>query len=1858
MSCGPDQRALELAVLKISNDGSVQEDCERSFLVRNVLSQGEQRIPLIRHKNQCMVHLTLSYENETAFTTAGLDTGAQLSCMSRKRLSTLFPQGRFQFEAVQVLLKSAGDQKIECHGALSMKCELGNCVRIIKFFIISGTDQILIGYPDICAFNLVLNTSLKSCTVNNITLSFNEPINEVMLFQPKYNYAIKPGKVQYITLKAVPKKNATFNNCQVDIYFCDCCLNGKNTLCSFCLESKPLYTCFLTTLEVTIPLKTYHTSVGRRDSFQGVRWVEKAEGKDEIVTVDQEDPRLHMVNCDNLMWDESLADPASYCLERGHLYLEAPSILGSNPGLREVKENPNTYAINLTNENTAQKCAFCTAANTEFFCDVTDPRCDTYRTFKEKILGPEQAICDLIEVSVLTPELTVTEVVFLQILHIEELYDTLNLRCVASKIDQFKEKLLSSGANSDFYWIQEQNHCLYVCLFKRYLYFDHLSLLNKIMLKCQQDKLECLTFINFHYLLMSERSLTSVFQHCKIKLYLLKYKESKINMIQEKDKGFILETADRDAAVDKLKISDKGKERLKQVFREVSESENGLHSVFAKNSLDVSYFSSKISPHVPFIFDFQWKPEAATYVPIRERVRYVNPNIRENVREIITKLREVGVVYSGFSPLNAQSVFCSKRIDQTLEEFVSLGGNPDHFVPGTASTRSFGLRHCIDFWQINNLMYTAPLNQQPPYDQLKSIATNVKYISSFDACSMYYSLKLSKDSSRWTGFNSGLTDMSLSDLCYGSSPMGAANSVIFQNCALTHTLEGVPDTRIWADNILVVSDEEDKHIETVACVLHRLRQHGLKIKFSKVVLCAQDKIAIYGFTLSLTEKKLFVNKDKLQALKMKERPKTVTELKSLLGSFAFFRKFLGFVQKSITILSEMTRRGRFFWNEERNRAYEDLLSLLSHPELIFVHRADYSRPVFGVTDSSLNLCSYIIYQEDDKGRPKVLEYDTRVLPERQQSYPPLLCELFGVISLVSTLQEEFSYHGPGVTVYTDSKPIILICSAAHFNARLARIRIFLNSLTWLKIDYKKGKSEVISACDYFTRSSDFKKTYSQKLPKEEDIQKVKKVSQKLSEDQVLSVAESFFVMDYLLNKDETDLEMLEDNSCLMQDNEIVFKIMGKEEPVRGPKMGPNQAPKSTQGPKGSGQGPDLGVNQVVTRSQSQALRERRSQSQVMRNMLMEQEQPEEEEHPNMFRCLVPLHQGDRPLEMPQMDPVTGNKIKQTGFQGFFQHFLKNIFLLDKEAFVLSQFNDPSFRPIIEECRAKGEAVRGEKVYFLYENILFCKKDLHGVNIYRVCLAGTSAYDLLNLLHKQRGHIRASKLLNLAQMHFDFRHGDKLADIIVKDCWQCVTNSPITNKKRCDLPKNPILLSAPRKAIAVDEMLVYQSRGVCCKILNFTCLYSHHLDIRFIRGQLTSDQFLKAVKEIKAGLGSDWEYLVTDGAGNLNSQFVHQACKELDLVKLTTSAYSHRSNICELLNKLLLALARSLAAENACDPDSIEKLVVKSVEILNATNFANSQWLSPHSLYFGAFPKGNLFDNLDLDGQMFKNKESYLKATLLLQKFMRDLRSGYLRKRAENTAAKASKDHNQGIKDKVMVGDHVTIINQHRETGGWKKIFSNYQGTFQVVGKTDSLLYVVPVVKMGEEARQVGQGPGRRLVVIKVDKQFIRKVTPAVTLDPNYNYFSRWGETNYAPRPLFYTDQVIDTFYKVHNIKEPCNVIGTLQKYLDLDLPQNPGKSALLTFQQSQKIYMIKGLRRRPRVNWKENVEIITFKNVFDIDPIREHRPLETGQKKLVRHFRKGSKYYSCDCKYCLVSREHCYISHCDKCREITPSLER
>ena len=66
-------------------------------------------------------------------------------------------------------------------------------------------------------------------------------------------------------------------------------------------------------------------------------------------------------------------------------------------------------------------------------------------------------------------------------------------------------------------------------------------------------------------------------------------------------------------------------------------------------------------------------------------------------------------------------------------------------------------------------------------------------------------------------------------------------------------------------------------------------------------------------------------------------------------------------------------------------------------------------------------------------------------------------------------------------IFTDSLPVILCSIYAKQNSKIARLKLFLESIGFLEISYSPGFSNFIKLLDYFSRKSTDEPIYKQKI---------------------------------------------------------------------------------------------------------------------------------------------------------------------------------------------------------------------------------------------------------------------------------------------------------------------------------------------------------------------------------------------------------------------------------------------------------------------------------------------------------------------------------------------------------------------------------------------------------------------------------------------------------------------------------------------------------------------------------------------------------------------------------------------------------
>ena len=205
---------------------------------------------------------------------------------------------------------------------------------------------------------------------------------------------------------------------------------------------------------------------------------------------------------------------------------------------------------------------------------------------------------------------------------------------------------------------------------------------------------------------------------------------------------------------------------------------------------------------------------------------------------------------------------------------------------------------------------------------------------------------------------------------------------------------------VYLDDIIIFGRSFEEHLNCLDLVLGRLKDAGLKIKGSKCRFF-QEKIHFLGHIVS--NKGVEVDPEKVAAVSKMKNPRTIKELRAILGLVGFYRRFIqDFGKKAEPLYKLLNTKERFTWSKECESAVEQLKQALQKaPILGYPNDTD---PYTLTTDASLFDMGAIISQRQQWGE-RVIAFASKTLSKSQRNYSATKRELFCNSLFYSTLQK-------------------------------------------------------------------------------------------------------------------------------------------------------------------------------------------------------------------------------------------------------------------------------------------------------------------------------------------------------------------------------------------------------------------------------------------------------------------------------------------------------------------------------------------------------------------------------------------------------------------------------------------------------------------------------------------------------------------------------------------------------------------------------------------------------------------------------------------------------------------------------------
>ena len=339
---------------------------------------------------------------------------------------------------------------------------------------------------------------------------------------------------------------------------------------------------------------------------------------------------------------------------------------------------------------------------------------------------------------------------------------------------------------------------------------------------------------------------------------------------------------------------------------------------------------------------------------------------QEFVKEEIKKLLELNVIEPSVSP------FCSPIV--------------------LVKKKDGSLRLCIDFRKLNSVTILDATNIPLLEDLFAQLSVSMIF-SSCDLFKAYWQVSMHPDSRQFTAFQTPLGLMQ-----WRRMPFGLVNAPATFCRLMKIVLHDKPGLLSYFDDTLLHSRTWDEHILGLRLLLSTLRDHGLTVNPSKLVI-GQTSIHFLGHSVSNgTLAPIASQVSKVLDLKT---PSTKKQVRSLMGLISYYRAFIPEFSSITSPLTDLLRKGspeKTVWTPECQTALQRIQTLLSEDPILII--PDINHEFVVRTDASDYGIGAVLLQER-QGVLMPCRYASRKLLPRETSYSAIEKEALAIVFAVS-----------------------------------------------------------------------------------------------------------------------------------------------------------------------------------------------------------------------------------------------------------------------------------------------------------------------------------------------------------------------------------------------------------------------------------------------------------------------------------------------------------------------------------------------------------------------------------------------------------------------------------------------------------------------------------------------------------------------------------------------------------------------------------------------------------------------------------------------------------------------------------------
>lgn len=436
--------------------------------------------------------------------------------------------------------------------------------------------------------------------------------------------------------------------------------------------------------------------------------------------------------------------------------------------------------------------------------------------------------------------------------------------------------------------------------------------------------------------------------------------------------------------------------------------------------------------------------------------------------EIKTSSAPIKQRYYPLSPA-MQKIVDAELDDMIAKDIVEVSNSPWSSPVVMVRKSDNSWRFCVNFKRVNAV--SEPDAYPLPYpsailDQLK----DAKYLSTLDIKSAYWQIPVAERSRPITAFtvpNRGLYQ-------FKRLPFGLHSAPATWQRLIDRIIRGELEKYCFAylDDLIICTPDFETHLQVLEQIFQRLIEAGLTVNKEKCVFC-RSELRYLGYVVNSSG--LMVDPQKVEAILTIPTPRTVTEVRRIVGLASWYRRFVPSFSSLISPLTRLTEKNRpFIWDQECDQALNQIKEhLVSAPILAC---PDFSLPFIVETDASDFGLGAILSQKQEDGE-KVICYLSRSLTKAERKYTTTEKELLAVLFAVEKLRPYLEMTK--FTVITDHYSLKWLFNIKSPSGRIARWALRLQQYDF-DVIHRKGKDHLVP--DALSRSVPIVETVAAQEP--------------------------------------------------------------------------------------------------------------------------------------------------------------------------------------------------------------------------------------------------------------------------------------------------------------------------------------------------------------------------------------------------------------------------------------------------------------------------------------------------------------------------------------------------------------------------------------------------------------------------------------------------------------------------------------------------------------------------------------------------------------------------------------------------------